>query len=308
MNGIPLGMVWGLVVGTWKVANAQTYSCVLFIYRGKRRREGRWALSHEWARNQRMVDALTGLLLPLFCLVLGSYRVCHHQMRDIASRTLRKPMTSQERRNLIMRFPVGLFLLIAFYLMLTAVRDFRDNFGQEILNELGLGQVTGIFTMTETVVAFIVMLTMAGLNLITDNRRGFLAALGAMITGMLILLVGTLAFQGGAITGLTWMIMTGLGSYLAYVPFNTILFERLVAYTRISGTAVFAIYLSDAAGYSGAIALQVGKDLLAESTNRLSFFENVTIWGGCFGILACLLCFIAFKPEDEKPTHPRTAA
>ena len=29
----------------------------VFIYLGKRSREGRWALSHEWARNQRMVDA-----------------------------------------------------------------------------------------------------------------------------------------------------------------------------------------------------------------------------------------------------------
>ena len=149
---------------------------------------------------------------------------------------------------------------------------------------------------------------MAGLNLISDNRRGFLAAIGAMIIGMLILLVGTLAFQRGAIGGLSWMIMTGLGSYLAYVPFNTILFERLVAYTRISGTAVFAIYLSDAAGYSGAIALQVGKDLLAENIDRLSFFENVAIWGSCFGVLACLCCFAAFKPTVDEPSHKRNAA
>ena len=95
---------------------------------------------------------------------------------------------------------------------------------------------------------------------------------------------------------MVWMTMTGLGSYLAYVPFNTILFERLLAYTKFSGTAVFAIYLADAAGYTGAIALQLGRDLYAAEMGRQVFFEEVTLWVAGLGVLSCLGIIAAFKP------------
>ena len=99
-----------------------------------------------------------------------------------------------------------------------------------------------------------------------------------MAVGMVVLGGGTLLFRAGMVSGLIWMILTGLGSYLAYVPFNTILFERLMAYTRFAGTAVFAIYLADAAGYTGSIILQVGKDIFAGEMQRQFFFELLCGW------------------------------
>jgi hypothetical protein len=157
-----------------------------------------------------------------------------------------------------------------------------------------------VFTSTETIVAFGVMLTMAALNVIKDNRRGFTAAVWVMGIGMVVLGGGTLAFRAGTISGVAWMVMTGLGSYLAYVPFNTILFERLMAYTRFSGTAVFAIYLADAAGYTGSILLQVGKDLWAGNMGRQAFFEEVTIWVAIGGFLVCLMTPRAFGDNASR--------
>jgi hypothetical protein len=56
-----------------------------------------------------------------------------------------------------------------------------------------------------------------------------------------------------------WIALTGLGVYLAYVPFNSILFDRLLTATRRVGTASFLIYVADASGYAATVALYLGR-------------------------------------------------
>ena len=46
--------------------------------------------------------------------------------------------------------------------------------------------------------------------------------------------------EAGVIDGFWWMTLVGLGSYLAYVPYGSVLFDRLMASTGAIGTAVFA--------------------------------------------------------------------
>ena len=97
-----------------------------------------------------------------------------------------------------------------------------------------------------------------------------------MLVGVLMLGGGTLLFDAGVISGMTWMIGTGLGAFLTYVPFNSVLFDRMIAATGTTGTAVFAIYLADSLGYSGSIAAQLLKDLLVGDMSRLAFFRGFT--------------------------------
>ena len=56
--------------------------------------------------------------------------------------------------------------------------------------------------------------------------------------------------QSGQLSGLNWLIAGGIGSYLGYIGYSTIMWERLIANLQFSGTAVFAIYVSDSAGYT----------------------------------------------------------
>ena len=300
LNGLPLGMVWGLVVSELEGRRSSDIllaclACSFILASGVVKDVGRYFMASmsvtEW-----WMPALTGAaFLPLF-LLSAWLLTClpPPNAADRAARTERKPMTGADRMAFLSAYPLGWCLLIGFYLLLTAVRDFRDNFGVEILRDLGLGDVMGIFTQSETVVAFAVMASIALLNVVKDNRRGFQASVCVMIVGMILLGAGTLLFQWDMVSGLVWMILTGLGSYLAYVPFNTILFERLIAYTKFSGTAVFAIYLADAAGYSGSIALQLGKDLFAAEMGRQAFFESVTLWVSALGALSCVGILFSF--------------
>ena len=65
----------------------------------------------------------------------------------------------------------------------------------------------------------------------------------------------SLAFIAHVIGPVTWMTALGGGLYLAYTPFNGMLFDRLVAATGSVGNAGFLIYVADASGYGGSVAL-----------------------------------------------------
>jgi hypothetical protein len=121
----------------------------------------------------------------------------------------------------------------------------------------------------------------------------------------------TLALDAGLLRGreLWWMVLVGLGSYIAYVPFGTALFERLLASTRFRGNAVFAIYIADSVGYTGSIALQVYKDLFQSDINRFDFFHGFTYAFSLLGAGLLVASCIYLLPKTHRTletSQPRT--
>jgi hypothetical protein len=114
--------------------------------------------------------------------------------------------------------------------------------------------------------------------------------------------------NAGYIDGVLWYGLIGLGAYLAYVPFGCVLFDRLLAYTRFAGTAVFAIYLTDAIGYTGSVALQLFRDLIFSDTSRLEFFTNLTYamsFGGAAALIAAMFYFLKQEPGQTSDLSGR---
>jgi len=83
---------------------------------------------------------------------------------------------------------------------------------------------------------------------------------GVVIAGFALLGGSTLAFQQGWLGPIPWMILSGAGTYIAYTPFNAMLFDRLIAVSGRIGTAGFLIYVADASGYVGSCALLIWRD------------------------------------------------
>ena len=281
-NGLPLGMVWGLVV--WYLEGRRTselmlagLSCSFILASGVVKDVGRWLMDAHGVSEFWMPFA-TGLvfLIPFVISTLLLDQLPDPDTDDREARTHRRPMDRAQRLNFLRRFFAPLVLLFVCYFFLTAYRDFRDNYGVEIFNELGYGATPGIFSRTETWVAFGVLVPLALLFCIRDNFRALLAAFTLMTAGAAALGVSTLLLDNGAISGLTWMILVGIGSYLAYVPYGSILFDRMIASTQVIGTAVFAIYVADSLGYTGSVAVQLYKDLVAAEATRLAFFRSFT--------------------------------
>ncbi len=132
------------------------------------------------------------------------------------------------------------------------------------------------------------------LFLIKDNRRALLAVLGVIVAGFVVIGVATLLHWAGQISGYSWAALIGLGGYMAYVPYNSVLFDRLMASTGFVGTAVFAIYVADSAGYTCSISVQVGKDLLAAQTSRLHFLESLSVFVSVVGAVSVVFAGVYF--------------
>jgi len=299
LNGIPLGMVWGLVV--WYLEGRRTselllagLSCSFIVASGAVKDVGRWLMS-AYGVHEFMMPFLTGLIFlgPFLLAVFLLNQLPDPSREDQEARTPREPMDHEDRKAFIQHFLPALVMLFIAYFFMTAYRDFRDNFGVEIFTLLGYGQEPGIFSRSETWVAFGVLVPLALLFLIRNNRWGLLGAYGIMLFGTGLMFVSTYLMDAGTISGLTWMILVGLGSYLAYVPYGSVLFDRMIASTRVVGTAVFAIYLADALGYTGSITLMIFKDIAGSEISRLEFFRNYSYFMSILGtVLLAASCAV----------------
>ncbi|MCB9624471.1 MAG: hypothetical protein H6723_14245 [Sandaracinus sp.] len=280
LNGLPLGMVWGLVVRYLEGRRGSDallagLATSFIVASGVVKDVGRW-LMHAHGLAEAWMPFATGALffVPFVLAVWLLDRLPPPNADDVASRRARPPMDRAMRRTFLRDHAALLFPLFAVYVGVTAYRDFRDNYGVELLGELGLGDAAGVFTQTEVPIAFGVLIGLGLLALIRDHRRGLLATYVLMALGAASIGLATWLRQGGVIGGVPWLAIVGLGSYLVYVPYNTVLFERVVAATGAVGNAAFAIQTADSLGYTGSVAVQLVKDLGAPSQTRLAFFDG----------------------------------
>jgi MFS family permease len=287
LNGLPLGMVWGLVVSYLEGRRTSELllaglSCSFIVSSGAVKTIGSGLLKYNVP--EAWMPAATGaiFLLPFFLSVWMLKQVPQPSQADIDARVEREPMNHANRLAFVKHFLPGLVLLFTFYFFLTAYRDLRDNYAAEIFIQLGYSEKPAIFVLTELPAALGVMVALAALNLIEDNRWGLLGAFGIMITGCLLLGGATLLYDRAVINGVTWMILVGLGAYLTYVPFGSVLFDRLIAATHVAGTAVFAIYVADALGYTGSIGVLLYKNYSQRAIPWFDFMRG-------FSYIMCLL-------------------
>lgn len=280
LNGLPLGLIWGLVFsyleGRRTTEALGAILCASFILSsGIVKSVGAWTMQ-ALAVSEYWMPATTGaLFFPLlFISVWGLTLLPPPTAQDEKERTRRAPMDGAERRSFLARFGPGLFFLIAAYVLFTAFRDFRDNFAAEIWRAMGRGGDASVFSLSEAPVAAIALAGLAAMMWIKSNRVAFFATHALMAAGAAAIGLSTFGYQAGALDGLAWMIATGAGLYICYTPFNAILFERLIAASRQIGTAGFLIYLADTFGYCGSIALLFWKNFGTVHLDWLTFYTQ----------------------------------
>jgi hypothetical protein len=279
LNGLPLGMVWGLVVRYLEGRRSSELllaglSCSFIIAGAATRDLGRDLVMRKWGVPEAWMPAVTGGLFfaPLVLAVWALARLPPPTPADVAARSPRQPMLAADRRAFLGRFGIGLAMILTAYFFLTAFRDFRDHYSAELLASLGLADQWGIFSSIEKWALFGAIAALSALNLIADHRQALAATYAVILAGFATVLAATLAYRANALSGYTWMVLVGVGIYLAYVPFGAVLFERLMAGSRLAGTSVFAIQLADGIGYTGSVLVQLYRDCTHGEMDRLSFF------------------------------------
>jgi hypothetical protein len=299
LDGLALGMVWGMVFGFVEGRRQSdiigAMLCASFILAsGAVKAAGAFLLFNHYA-DQWWMPAATGLLFaPLLvaCLV-GLAALPPPDAGDIAERVERMPMDRAARGRMLRRFGPTLAAMVVTYIMLTALRDFRDSFSAEVWTELGYGGQADVFALTEIPVSVIVLAMLAAVTLVRDNQAALQANLALVGGGLALAGLSSALFAFQWIGPIGWMIALGTGLYLAYTPFNGMLFDRLIAAGGDPGTCGFLIYVADAGGYVGSITLLLVRTFAGLHLHWARFLIQTSI-----GMAVIGLVLIAFAAVD----------
>ena len=320
VNGLPLGMIWGLVYGFMEGRRVSevlaSILCASFILSsGVVKSVGVW-LMQTWHVDRFWMPAAAGaVFLPM--LLIATWILSQlppPSARDEAERVKRAPMTGAQRAAFLKAYAPGLIAIILAYILLTAFRDYRDNFAAEIWTALGFGGQAAVFSASEVPVAFIALIGMAAVIVVRNNRLALMVIHAMVGAGFVILGLSTAAFQAHLIPPLVWMILAGSGLYIAYNPINAVLFDRLVAASGQVANAGFLIYVADSSGYMGSVALLLWRNFGQGSLNWLQFFTMGAYVTSVLGAAATAIAALYFhrrsaevRPEMTRSTEAWSA-
>jgi len=300
-NGLALGMIWGLVFGFLEGRRLTevlgAILCASFIVSsGAVKAAGAALLLGGWAGERWMPAATGALFAPLLVAAVAALaQLPPPDAADEAARTVRVPMDAAARARFFRAYAGGLVPLILCYVLLSAFRDFRDNFAAEIWRELGFAGEAAIFAWSELPVAAIVLAAMATLVRVRDNARALFWNLAMVAAGLVVMAAATSAFHAGAMGPLAWMVTVGAGLYLAYVPFNAWRFDRLIAASGAAGTAGFLIYVADTAGYGGSVALLLLRSFAHLDLRFAALLGRVAYLTAAVGLAAVAVAAVALR-------------
>jgi len=308
-NGLPLGMIWGMIFsyleGRKNTELLGAGLSVSFIFSsGFVKSIGSVVMS--WGITEWWMPFVTGCLffVPMLLFLWMLDQLPAPSAEDIALRTKRQPMNGHQRKNFILTFAPGLLLLIIAYALLTAFRDFRDNFSAEIWDSLGYSGSPEIFTLTEIPISILVLIAMGSVMFIRSNQTALILIHYIIFIGMALIGLSTYLFEIQKITAPVWMILVGLGLYLGYVPFNCIFFERLIAAFKYTGTVGFVMYLADSFGYLGSVAILFYKEFGFKDISWLNFFLQSGYIVAFFGSLLILFSLFYFQWKYQHWKNP----
>lgn len=305
-NGLPLGMIWGIVFSYLEGRKATELLGVILsssfiVSSGAVKSVGKIVLD-TFHFNEYWMPFITGgfFIIPLIFFAWLLERLPEPTKEDKLLRTIRKPLDKTERKRLFKKFAIPLTLIVFFFMLLTSIRDFRDNFAREIWDALGYKDAS-IYSISEIPIAITVLIVLGFIGSITKNFKAFMYYHYVLIIGCTSIIISTLLFQQSLISPLVWMTISGLGLYSCYVPFNGIFFDRMIATFKIKGNVGFLIYIADAFGYLGSILILLYKNFGKGDISWLSFFITALYFLAFIGLIITTYCFQFFRKKYKKP-------
>ena len=304
-NGLPLGMIWGLVFSfvegrrnTELTAACLSASFIISSFVVKA--IGLYTMT-EWGVSEFWMPFVTGAIFfgPMLFFVAMLSQIPKPDEDDVAHRTERVPMMANDRKRYLRNIALGMGILIVLHMMLTAYRDVRDKFAVEILSSFGrfeghenVDDLVKYLSFSEIPVALVVLAALGSTIVIINNKLAFGVIHGFMFCGVALVGISTMLLQNGVCSPQVWFILVGTGLYLAYVPYHSMLFERLIAVFRDKANAGYLIYIADATGYLASVSVLLYKNFGVSELSWKEFFVSgsyaLALTGGCAIVLSYL--------------------
>lgn len=300
LNGLPLGMVFGLVLGFLegrRVSEALIagLSASMIVSSGVVKSVGRLLIEKLHVPEFWMPVATGAIfIIPLCFFVWLLHQIPKPSKEDVVHRSERVPMNRAERWDLFFRHAFGLSCLVFVYVLLTVMRSIRDDFAVEIWQDLGETGKPAIFTQSELFVALGVILVNVAAIFIRDNRSALLSALGLVGIGFVVVLSSLFGHSQGWLNPFPFMVLMGFGLYVPYIAFHTTIFERFIAAFRERGNIGYLMYLADATGYLGYVGVMLMRNSGSVSGNFLGLFVNASTFIALASIVVTLMLIVHY--------------
>jgi MFS family permease len=306
LNGLPLGMVFGLVLGSLegrRMTEALAAGlCASFILAGgvsktvgqslidQTQKQLHWSLGD----SERWMPFFAGLLflLPICIFVWMLHRIPPPTQLDQVARSPRDPMRKEDRWRILKTYTVGICAVALMYLVVSILRSFRDDFAREILTGLGATIKSVDYANIDFWVMLVATLANGAAVLVKDNRKALQLAFATCLAGFGILLATVLGHRYWfGLSPTMLMVLIGAGLYLPYVAVHTTVFERIIACTRDRANVGFMMYVADSVGYLGFAILILAKNFFIGQIEEKRFAE-LFLWICMIGAIASIFAVV----------------
>ena len=289
LNGLPLGMVWGIIFSFLEGRRITEFISVglsINLVMGSGILKTFYLIIKDLTQILEFwLPATIGLMfLPIFLFFVWMLsKIPAPTTEDLEIRNKRNPLTNPEKKVLLSEFSIGFWAVVFIYMMLTTIRDFRDNFSVEIWKSLHVGFNKNTFAQSEMLIGFFVLILLVSVGFIKENKRAFAYIQLLILYGILACGFSTWLFQEEKIAAYTWMILLGISFFLPYLLIQTLYFERFIAVFKLNANAGFFVYICDSMGYLGSVLLMLYRE----------FFMKQVSWANVLISVSYLICVLS---------------
>jgi MFS family permease len=311
-NGLPLGMIWGVVFGYLEGRrNTELFGAVMassfIISSGLVKGVGKFILDTDAVTENWMPFIAALSFTPL--LILGIFllnKLSPPAEEDRLARTERVPMNATDRKRFTQTFLIGIIFTVLLYVGLTVFRDIRDNFAIDFWQELSLKGIPQLLIFSELPIAIVVLAVIACVILIKNNKWAFYLNIGMILFSGALMLFSTSLYHSGRMGPITWTILSGFSMYLPYIAYHTLFFERWIAFFKYKSNAGFLMYMSDAFGYLGSIIILLVRNFATPSISWVNYFIYSSYILGVAVIILSVFLLFYFKKTEKKLLYNET--
>ena len=306
LNGFPLGILWGVLFSYVEGRRATDFIgaalAVSFIFGPGLAKSVAQFVMADWKVNEYWMPFFVSLIffLPLLLFVYLLEKIPPPDADDIAQRTERIAMKAADRSLFIKTFLPGIIFLVIIYIFVTVLREIRDGFMADMWKASGEKFESAVFAQTETLISIAILILIASMVMVKNNKKAFMLAQVIMLAGFIVSGLITWLYLQQLVSTFTWMTFVGLGLYMTYIPFNSILFDRMIAAFHYAANVGFLIYVADSFGYLASVGVLLTKTIFKIQLNWLQFYTNLVMITSVAGVIFILLSIFYFQRKHHK--------
>jgi hypothetical protein len=84
---------------------------------------------------------------------------------------------------------------------------------------------------------------------------------------------------------------------MTYIPYNSILFDRMLATFQYAANVGFLIYVADSFGYLASVTVLLTKTIFKFHINWLDFYTSLVLFTSAIGMILIVVSMLYFRKK-----------